>query len=102
MVDLVLKGGNIIDGNGNPAVMGDVVINDGSIISIIDKNELEANFELDVKGKIIPVLALGLGFHPELTAITNIFQSSILLGFKKEEISKRVEDIIKFERYQSQ
>ena len=29
MVDLVLKGGNIIDGTGNPAVVGDVVINDG-------------------------------------------------------------------------
>jgi ABC-type polysaccharide/polyol phosphate transport system ATPase subunit len=51
---------------------------------------------VDVKGTIIPILALGLGFHPELTAVTNIYQSSILLGFAKEEISKRVDDIIKF------
>ena len=39
---------------------------------------------LIVKGTIIPILALGLGFHPEFTAVTNIYQSSILLGFKKE------------------
>ena len=42
---------------------------------------------VDIKGTIIPVLALGLGFHPELTATTNIVQSGTLLGFSKKEIS---------------
>jgi len=51
---------------------------------------------VDVKGKLLPVLALGLGFHPEFTAISNIYQSSILLGIPKEEISKKIPDIIKF------
>ena len=45
---------------------------------------------------VIPILSLGLGFHPDLTAISNIYQSSILLGFKKEDIAKRVDEIIKF------
>ena len=67
-----------------------------TLLRIISKIYSPDSGSVDVKGTIIPVLALGLGFHPELTAITNIFQSSILLGFKKEEISKRVEDIIKF------
>ena len=51
---------------------------------------------VDIKGTIIPVLALGLGFHPELTATTNIIQSGILLGFSKKDISNRVDDVIKF------
>ena len=67
-----------------------------TLLRIISKIYSPDSGSVDVKGTIIPVLALGLGFHPELTAITNIYQSSILLGFKKEEISKRVEDIIKF------
>jgi len=67
-----------------------------TLLRIISKIYSPDSGSVDVKGKIIPVLALGLGFHPELTAITNIFQSSILLGFKKEEIANRVEDIIKF------
>ena len=67
-----------------------------TLLRIISKIYSPDSGSVDVKGTIIPVLALGLGFHPELTAVTNIFQSSILLGFKKEEISKRVEDIIKF------
>ncbi len=51
---------------------------------------------VDIKGTIIPVLALGLGFHPELTATTNIIQSGILLGFSKKDISNRIDDVIKF------
>jgi len=49
-----------------------------------------------LKGSVIPLLALGLGFHPELTATANIIQSSILFGFNKKDISKRIDDIIKF------
>ena len=51
---------------------------------------------VDIQGTIIPVLALGLGFHPELTAVTNIIQSGTLLGFSRKEISSRVDDVIKF------
>ena len=71
MVDLVLKGGNIIDGTGNPAVVGDVVINDGSIISIVDKNELEANFELDVKGKIICPGFIDIHSHSDFSLLAD-------------------------------
>ena len=67
-----------------------------TLLRIISKIYAPDSGSVDVKGTIIPILALGLGFHPELTAITNIYQSSILLGFPKEEISKRVDDIIKF------
>lgn len=51
---------------------------------------------VDVKGTIIPVLALGLGFHPELTATTNIIQSGILLGFSRKEITSKIDDVIKY------
>ena len=51
---------------------------------------------LETMGTVVPVLALGLGFHPELTAIKNIYQSSILLGISKKEITERTEDVIKF------
>ena len=67
-----------------------------TLLRIISRIYAPDSGSVDVKGTVIPILALGLGFHPELTAITNIYQSSILLGFPKEEISKRVDDIIKF------
>ena len=51
---------------------------------------------IETKGIVVPVLALGLGFHPDLTAITNIYQSSILLGISKKQIKEKIDDIIKF------
>ena len=51
---------------------------------------------VETNGVVVPVLALGLGFHPELTAITNIFQSSILLGISKKRIAESIDEIIKF------
>ena len=51
---------------------------------------------IETNGIVVPVLALGLGFHPDLTAITNIYQSSILLGISKKQIKEKIDDIIKF------
>ena len=51
---------------------------------------------VETNGIVVPVLALGLGFHPDLTAITNIYQSSILLGIPKNEMAKKIDAVIKF------
>ena len=67
-----------------------------TLLRIISKIYIPDSGSVDVKGVMIPILALGLGFHPEFTAVTNIYQSSILLGFKKEVIDSRVKEIIKF------
>ena len=67
-----------------------------TLLRIISKIYSPDSGSVDVKGRVIPVLSLGLGFHPELTAISNVYQSSILLGFKKEDITKRIAEIIKF------
>lgn len=51
---------------------------------------------IETDGIVVPVLSLGLGFHPELTAITNIYQSSILLGIDKKRIAESIPSIIEF------
>ena len=53
MVDLVLKGGDIIDGTGSASIVGNIVINKGSIISIDNDIQVEANTELNVTGKVV-------------------------------------------------
>ena len=67
-----------------------------TLLRIISKIYAPGSGSVEVNGSIIPILALGLGFHPEITAVTNIYQSSILLGFKKDTIDSRVKEIIKF------
>ena len=47
-------------------------------------------------GKIVPFLALGAGFNPELTAYDNVILNGVILGFSKNEIKKRIPKIIRF------
>ena len=53
MVDIVLRGGKIINGEGQPAYIGDVVVNKDLIISTSSEITTEAEFEFDVRGKIV-------------------------------------------------
>lgn len=48
------------------------------------------------KGSIVPILELGAGFHPDLTAKDNIIVYGMVLGFSKSEIIKKVERILEF------
>ena len=45
MADIVLRGGEIINGEGHPAVSGDVVVDGGTIVSTFSQSTTEANLE---------------------------------------------------------
>lgn len=49
-----------------------------------------------VDGRISALLELGAGFNQEYTGIQNIYLNGTMMGFSKEEIDKRVDEIIKF------
>lgn len=51
---------------------------------------------ISVRGKISAILELGSGFNPEYSGYENIFLNGMVLGFSKEEISNKLENIIKF------
>jgi methyltransferase, FkbM family len=51
---------------------------------------------ITVNGKISALLELGAGFNPELTGIENVYFNGIVLGYTKEEIEERLEDILQF------
>ena len=50
----------------------------------------------DVKGTIAPLIELGAGFDLELTARENIYLNGSLLGYRKEFIDERFDDIVDF------
>lgn len=52
--------------------------------------------EVNVYGKVAPLIELGAGFDYELTARENIFLNTSILGFSKKEIEKKYERIVEF------
>lgn len=49
-----------------------------------------------VNGKVSSLLELGTGFNPELSGIENVYFYGTLIGFTKEEMDAKLDDILSF------
>lgn len=52
--------------------------------------------KIEVKGNICPMIELGAGFDPELTARENIYLNGAVLGYSREFIENKFEEIVDF------
>ena len=52
--------------------------------------------EVTVDGRISALLELGAGFNMEYTGIENVYLNGTMMGFSKEEIDSRLQDILDF------
>jgi len=49
-----------------------------------------------IDGKVSALLELGAGFNPEYTGIENVYFNASLLGYSKQEIDKKIDEILSF------
>lgn len=52
--------------------------------------------EVEVRGRVAPLIALGAGFNPVLTGRENIFANMSILGLTRQEILDRLDAVIDF------
>lgn len=52
--------------------------------------------EIELAGRIAPLLELGAGFHPDLSGTENVFFNGIILGLTRKEIRARLDAIVEF------
>ncbi len=52
--------------------------------------------EIYTNGRLVPMIALGVGFSPELTGSENIYLNASLFGLKNKKISEMYSEIVEF------
>ncbi len=52
--------------------------------------------EVEIQGKVVPFLELGVGFNFELTGRENVYLNGIILGVKKSKLEEKYEEIVEF------
>ncbi|MCR4615974.1 MAG: ABC transporter ATP-binding protein [Clostridiales bacterium] len=67
-----------------------------TLLKVLSRVTAPTKGTVSVKGRISSMLEVGTGFHPELTGRENIFLNGAILGMRKSEIAKKLDEIIEF------
>lgn len=73
-----------------------------TLLKLLSKVTAPTTGVIRAKGRIGSLLEVGTGFHPEMTGRENIFMNGAILGMTKQEIAKKLDEIVDFsgcERY---
>jgi ABC-type polysaccharide/polyol phosphate transport system ATPase subunit len=89
-IDLEVKQGEMI------GIIGRNGSGKSTLLKIISGVLDPTDGKISINGKLVPLLALGSGFNPELSAKENIIFYGMLLGATKKYILKKINEIIQF------
>ena len=89
-VSLTIKKGETV------GIIGKNGAGKSTILKIITGVLTPTSGSVQVNGRIASLLELGAGFNPEMTGIENIYLNGTIMGYSKEEMDDRVQDIIDF------
>ncbi len=67
-----------------------------TLLRLVARVMRPTNGRILVQGRVAPLLAMGAGFHPELTGRENVYLNGALLGYTRHEIDELFEEIVDF------
>jgi ABC-type polysaccharide/polyol phosphate transport system ATPase subunit len=67
-----------------------------TLLSLIARTSYPTSGEVQVNGRVGPLLELGAGFAPELTGLENIYLNASLLGLQRADVDAKLESIIDY------
>jgi lipopolysaccharide transport system ATP-binding protein len=67
-----------------------------TLLKILSKVTTPSTGSVKMNGRVGSLLEVGTGFHPELTGRENIYINGAILGMRKWEIDKKLDEIVNF------
>ena len=67
-----------------------------TLLKLMTKIIYPTSGKVETTGKLTSLLELGAGFHPDFSGRENIYFNASIFGMSKEEIDRRLDDIISF------
>jgi len=67
-----------------------------TLLKLMTKIIYPTSGKIEIEGKLTSLLELGAGFHPDFTGRENIYFNAAIFGLTKQQIEKRINQIIEF------
>src|SRR5437870_9145753 len=67
-----------------------------TLLKLISRVTWPTSGKVRVAGRVVSLIELGAGFHPELTGRENVYLGGGLFGLTRREIDKRFDEIVQF------
>lgn len=67
-----------------------------TLLKILSRITEPTEGRVEIRGRVGSLLEVGTGFHPELTGRENAYLSGALLGMRKTEIDRKLDEILAF------
>lgn len=89
-VSLTIKKGETV------GIIGKNGAGKSTLLKVINGVLTPTSGSIQVNGRIASLLELGAGFNPEMTGIENIYMNGTIMGYSKDEMDARLQNIIDF------
>jgi ABC-2 type transport system ATP-binding protein len=90
-----------VEQGGSVGVLGRTGAGKSTLLQMLCGVTAPTTGRVEVRGRVAPLISVGVGFHPELTGRENVYVNGTVLGMTRAEIDRRFDDIVAFSEIES-
>lgn len=89
-INLEVKEGEVL------GIIGKNGAGKSTLLKLLSRVTSPTTGSIKVKGRLASLLEVGTGFHPEMTGRENIYLNGTIMGMRKWEIDRKLDEIVEF------